>query len=97
MRAATDCPTAMTGRSPRKSSPTAPDIGSHIIVTCQMSQAYNATMDKFVGAAPGARTPTLFLSGDKQDFPSRTRIAHESPHRARQCRRASPKRWIIDH
>jgi DNA segregation ATPase FtsK/SpoIIIE-like protein len=50
--------------------PAAPDIGLHIIVTCQMSQAYKATMDKFVGAAFGAGTPTLFLSGDKQDFPS---------------------------
>lgn len=51
--------------------PAAPDIGLHIIVTCQMSQAYKATMDKFVGAAYGAGSPTLFLSGDKQDFPSR--------------------------
>jgi hypothetical protein len=50
--------------------PAAPDIGLHIIVTCQMSQAYKATMDKFVGAAFGAGTPTLLLSGDKQDFPS---------------------------
>ncbi len=51
--------------------PAAPDIGLHIIVTCQMSYAYKATMDKFVGAAFGAGSPTLFLSGDKQDFPSR--------------------------
>jgi type VII secretion protein EccCb len=51
--------------------PAAADIGLHIIVTCQMSQAYKATMDKFVGAAYGAGSPTLFLSGDKQDFPSR--------------------------
>jgi type VII secretion protein EccCb len=51
--------------------PAASDIGLHIIVTCQMSQAYKATMDKFVGAAYGAGSPTLFLSGDKQDFPSR--------------------------
>jgi type VII secretion protein EccCb len=51
--------------------PAAPDIGLHIIVTCQMSQAYKSTMDKFVGAAFGAGSPTLFLSGDKQDFPSR--------------------------
>jgi hypothetical protein len=50
--------------------PAAPDIGLHIIVTCQMSQAYKATLDKFVGAAFGAGCPTLFLSGDKQDFPS---------------------------
>lgn len=50
--------------------PAAPDIGLHIIVTCQMSQAYKATMDKFVGGAFGAGSPTLFLSGDKQDFPS---------------------------
>ena len=51
--------------------PAASDIGLHIIVTCQMSYAYKATMDKFVGAAFGAGSPTLFLSGDKQDFPSR--------------------------
>ncbi|MEE6178188.1 type VII secretion protein EccCb [Mycobacterium sp. 050134] len=51
--------------------PAAADIGLHIIVTCQMSAAYKATMDKFVGAAYGAGSPTLFLSGDKQDFPSR--------------------------
>ena len=50
--------------------PAAADIGLHIIVTCQMSQAYKATMDKFVGAAFGAGSPTLFLSGDKSDFPS---------------------------
>ena len=50
--------------------PAAADIGLHIIVTCQMSQAYKATMDKFVGAAFGAGSPTLFLSGDKGDFPS---------------------------
>jgi len=47
------------------------DIGLHIIVTCQMSQAHRATMDKFVGGAYGAGTPTLFLSGEKVDFPSR--------------------------
>jgi type VII secretion protein EccCb len=51
--------------------PAAADIGLHIIVTSQMSYAYKATMDKFVGAAYGAGSPTLFLSGDKQDFPSR--------------------------
>ncbi len=51
--------------------PASADIGLHIIVTCQMSQAHRATMDKFVGAAYGAGTPTLFLSGEKQDFPSR--------------------------
>ncbi|OBI59767.1 type VII secretion protein EccCb [Mycobacterium sp. E796] len=51
--------------------PAAPDIGLHIIVTCQMSYAYKATMDKFVGAAFGAGSPTMFLSGDKQEFPSR--------------------------
>lgn len=51
--------------------PAAPDIGLHIIVTCQMSQAYKATMDKFVGSAYGVGSPTLFLSGEKQDFPSR--------------------------
>lgn len=51
--------------------PAAPDIGLHIIATSQMSYAYKATMDKFVGAAFGAGSPTLFLSGDKQEFPSR--------------------------
>ena len=51
--------------------PAAADIGLHIIVTCQMSSAYKATMDKFVGAAFGAGCPTMFLSGEKQDFPSR--------------------------
>jgi type VII secretion protein EccCb len=51
--------------------PAAPDIGLHIMVTCQMSQAYKATMDKFVGTAFGAGSPTMFLSGEKQDFPSR--------------------------
>ncbi|WP_343575969.1 type VII secretion protein EccCb [Mycobacterium sp.] len=50
--------------------PAAADIGLHVIVTCQMSQAHRATMDKFVGAAFGAGSPTLFLSGDKQEFPS---------------------------
>ncbi|QYL26339.1 ESX-1 secretion system protein EccCb1 [Mycobacterium shottsii] len=50
--------------------PAATDIGLHIIVTCQMSQAYKATMDKFVGAAFGSGAPTMFLSGDKQEFPS---------------------------
>lgn len=51
--------------------PAASDIGLHIIVTCQMSHAYKSTMDKFVGAAYGAGSPTLLLSGDKTDFPSR--------------------------
>ena len=50
--------------------PAAADIGLHIVVTVQMSQAHRATMDKFVGAAYGAGTPTLFLSGEKVDFPS---------------------------
>jgi len=50
--------------------PAAADIGLHIVVTCQMSQAHRATMDKFVGAAYGAGSPTLFLSGEKQEFPS---------------------------
>lgn len=35
-----------------------------------MSQAYKATMDKFVGAAFGSGAPTMFLSGEKQEFPS---------------------------
>ena len=50
--------------------PAAADIGLHVIVTCQMSQAHRATMDKFVGAAFGAGSPTMFLSGEKTDFPS---------------------------
>lgn len=50
--------------------PAAADIGLHVIVTCQMSHAHRATMDKFVGAAFGAGSPTLFLSGDKQEYPS---------------------------
>jgi type VII secretion protein EccCb len=51
--------------------PAAADIGLHVIVTCQMSQAHRSTMDKFVGAAYGAGSPTLFLSGERVDFPSR--------------------------
>jgi hypothetical protein len=35
-----------------------------------MSQAQRASMDKFVGAAYGAGSPTLFLSGEKMDFPT---------------------------
>lgn len=50
--------------------PAAADIGLHVIVTCQMSQAHRATMDKFVGAAFGAGSPTMFLSGEKTEFPS---------------------------
>ena len=50
--------------------PAAADIGLHIIVTCQMSQAHRSTMDKFVGTAYGAGTPTMFLSGEKSEFPS---------------------------
>lgn len=50
--------------------PAAADIGLHIIATCQMSQAHRATMDRFVGAVYGAGSPTLFLSGEKQEFPS---------------------------
>ncbi|GAA2548546.1 type VII secretion protein EccCb [Mycolicibacterium diernhoferi] len=50
--------------------PAAADIGLHIVVTCQMSQAHRATMDKFVGAAYGAGSPTLFLSGEKTEFPT---------------------------
>jgi type VII secretion protein EccCb len=50
--------------------PAAADIGLHVIVTCQMSQAHRATMDKFVGAAFGAGSPTIFLSGEKTEFPS---------------------------
>ena len=50
--------------------PAAADIGLHIVVTCQMSQAHRATMDRFVGAAFGAGSPTLFLSGEKMEFPT---------------------------
>ncbi|MCV7171943.1 type VII secretion protein EccCb [Mycobacterium sp. CPCC 205372] len=50
--------------------PAAADIGLHLVVTCQMSQAHRATMDKFVGAAYGAGSPTLFLSGEKSEFPT---------------------------
>jgi type VII secretion protein EccCb len=50
--------------------PAASDIGLHILVTCQISQAQRSTMDKFVGAAYGAGSPTLFLSGEKMDFPT---------------------------
>lgn len=50
--------------------PAAVDIGLHIIVTCQMSQAHRSTLDKFVGTAYGAGSPTMFLSGEKSEFPS---------------------------
>ncbi|MGE0218543.1 type VII secretion protein EccCb [Mycolicibacterium sp.] len=59
--------------------PAAADIGLHLVVTCQMSQAHRATMDKFVGAAYGAGTPTMFLSGEKQDFPSREILVKKRP------------------
>ncbi|WP_158169895.1 type VII secretion protein EccCb [Mycolicibacterium smegmatis] len=59
--------------------PAAADIGLHVIVTCQMSMAHRATMDKFVGAAYGAGSPTLFLSGEKNDFPSRDIIVKKRP------------------
>jgi type VII secretion protein EccCb len=59
--------------------PASPDIGLHLIVTCQMSQAHRATLDKFVGAAYGAGTPTMFLSGEKQDFPSREILVKKRP------------------
>ncbi len=50
--------------------PAAADIGLHVVLTCQMSQAHKATMDRFVGPLYGSGSPTLFLSGDKQEFPS---------------------------
>lgn len=59
--------------------PAAADIGLHIIVTCQMSQAHKSTMDRFVGAAYGAGSPTLFLSGEKNDFPSREITVKKRP------------------
>ncbi|HYJ54069.1 MAG TPA: type VII secretion protein EccCb [Mycobacterium sp.] len=59
--------------------PAAADIGLHIVVSCQMSQAHRATLDKFVGAAYGAGTPTMFLSGEKQDFPSREILVKKRP------------------
>ncbi|AMO58891.1 type VII secretion protein EccCb [Mycolicibacterium phlei] len=63
--------------------PAAADIGLHLIVTCQMSQAHRATMDKFVGAAYGAGSPTMFLSGEKQEFPSsEVKLKRRSPGQA---------------
>ncbi|KRE27318.1 peptidase S49 [Mycobacterium sp. Soil538] len=59
--------------------PAAADIGLHLVVTCQMSQAHRATLDKFVGTAYGAGSPTMFLSGEKQDFPSREIIVKKRP------------------
>jgi type VII secretion protein EccCb len=59
--------------------PAAADIGLHIIVTCQMIHANRAVLDKFVGAAYGAGSPTLFLSGDKQEFPSTEIKVKKSP------------------
>lgn len=59
--------------------PASADIGLHLVVTCQISQAHRATMDKFVGAAYGAGTPTMFLSGEKQDFPSREIVVKKRP------------------
>ncbi|OLP01206.1 type VII secretion protein EccCb [Mycolicibacterium porcinum] len=59
--------------------PASADIGLHIIATCQMSQAHRATMDKFVGTAYGAGSPTMFLSGEKNDFPSREIIVKKRP------------------
>ena len=50
--------------------PAAADIGLHVILTCQMSQAHKATMDRFAGPLYGSGSPTLFLSGEKQEFPS---------------------------
>ncbi len=50
--------------------PAAADIGLHVVLTCQMSQAHKATMDRFVGPLYGSGSPALFLSGDKQEFPS---------------------------
>lgn len=59
--------------------PAAADIGLHLVVTCQMSLASRATMDKFVGTAYGSGSPTMFLSGEKQDFPSREIIVKKRP------------------
>lgn len=59
--------------------PAAADIGLHLVVTCQMSHASRATMDKFVGAAYGSGTPTMFLSGERQDFPSREIVVKKRP------------------
>ncbi|MGD9622823.1 MAG: type VII secretion protein EccCb [Mycolicibacterium sp.] len=59
--------------------PAAADIGLHLVVTCQMSHAHRSTMDKFVGAAYGAGTPTMFLSGERQDFPSREILVQKRP------------------
>ena len=59
--------------------PAAADIGLHIIVTCQMSQAHRATMDKFVGAAYGAGSPTMFLSGREAGVPVQRDQAQAPP------------------
>ncbi|WP_299565297.1 type VII secretion protein EccCb [uncultured Mycolicibacterium sp.] len=59
--------------------PAATDIGLHIVVTCQMSYAHRATMDKFVGPLFGAGSPTMFLSGEKNDYPSREVLVKKRP------------------
>ncbi len=47
----------------------------HIIVTRQMSQAYKATMDKFVGAAFGSGAlRQCSLSGEKQTSSSEFKV-----------------------
>ncbi|QFS94581.1 ESX-1 secretion system protein EccCb1 (plasmid) [Mycobacterium sp. THAF192] len=46
------------------------DVGLHIIATCAMQAATQATSRGILAAAYGAQSPTLLMSGDKQDFPS---------------------------
>ena len=62
--------------------PAAADIGLHIIVTCQMSQAYKATMDKFVGAAFGSGAPTMFLPArSRSSRPVSSKLSDDPPAR----------------
>lgn len=46
------------------------DVGLHIIATCAMNHATQAVSRGILAAAYGAQSPTLLMSGNKQDFPS---------------------------
>lgn len=46
------------------------DVGLHIIATCAMQNATQAVSRGILAAAYGAQSPTLLMSGNKQDFPS---------------------------
>lgn len=46
------------------------DVGLHIIATCAMNSATQAVSRGIIAAAYGAQSPTLLMSGNKQDFPS---------------------------